>query len=76
MTDMTATPATIKDRDRQLWASGSYARSAELVLPLAEELVGLAGISPGERVLDVGCGTGNAAIPAALAGGRVTGTAT
>jgi SAM-dependent methyltransferase len=69
---MTTTPATSKDRDRQLWASGSYARIAELVVPLAEDLVGLAGISPGARVLDVGCGTGNAAIPAALAGGRVT----
>jgi SAM-dependent methyltransferase len=72
MTDMTTTPATSKDRDRELWASGSYARIAELVVPLAEDLVGLAGISPGARVLDVGSGTGNAAIPAALAGGSVT----
>lgn len=72
MTDITTTPATSKDRDRELWASGSYARIAELVVPLAEDLVGLAGISLGARVLDVGCGTGNAAIPAALAGGCVT----
>ena len=72
MTDVTTTPANSKDRDRELWASGSYARVAELVVPLAEDLVMLAGIPPGARVLDVGCGTGNAAIPAALAGGRVT----
>jgi SAM-dependent methyltransferase len=72
MTDMTTTPAASKDRDRQLWASGSYARIAELVVPLAEDLVRLADISAGARVLDIGCGTGNAAILAALAGGRVT----
>jgi hypothetical protein len=63
MTDMTTTPAASKDRDRQLWASGSCARIAELVVPLAEDLAGLAGISPGARVLDVGCGTGTPPSP-------------
>jgi SAM-dependent methyltransferase len=72
MTDVMKTPAKRKDGDRELWASGSYARVAELIVPLAEDLVALAGITPGARILDVGCGTGNAAIPAALAGGRVT----
>jgi SAM-dependent methyltransferase len=32
-----------------------------------------AGITPGMRVLDVACGTGNAAFPAARVGARVTG---
>jgi len=72
MSDVKTVSHKSKDGDRELWASGSYARVAELVVPMAEDLVALAGIAPGARVLDVACGTGNAAIPAALAGGRVT----
>jgi SAM-dependent methyltransferase len=61
-----------KDRDRRLWASGSYGRIAELVAPMGNDLVELAGVGAGMRVLDVATGTGNAAIPAALAGATVT----
>jgi ubiquinone/menaquinone biosynthesis C-methylase UbiE len=40
---------------------------------VGELVVARAGITPGMRVLDVACGTGNAALPAARAGARVTG---
>lgn len=61
-----------KAQARQLWASGSYPRIAQLVDPMGCDLVRLAGIVPGMRVLDVATGTGNVAIPAALAGATVT----
>jgi ubiquinone/menaquinone biosynthesis C-methylase UbiE len=41
------------------------------LLPLGPRLVDACGIGPGDRVLDVAAGTGNAAIPAAEAGASV-----
>ena len=71
MTTTTDT-TTLKGRHRAMWASGDYAAvAADLVAPLGRTLVDAAGTRPGDRVLDVAAGTGNAAIPAALAGGRV-----
>jgi ubiquinone/menaquinone biosynthesis C-methylase UbiE len=49
------------------------ARNAELLTDVGRRLVELAGVEPGMELLDVACGTGNAAIPAAQAGARVTG---
>ena len=54
------------------WGDGDYARTAALLAPAAEVLVASAGPGPGDRVLDVGCGTGNAALAAAFRGARVT----
>jgi SAM-dependent methyltransferase len=62
-----------KQGTRAMWAAGDYARFAPLVATVGERLVARVGIQPGDAVLDVACGTGNVAIPAALAGGRVTG---
>jgi ubiquinone/menaquinone biosynthesis C-methylase UbiE len=50
-----------------------YAVVAEMMEKLGEQCVERAGVEPGMEVLDVGCGTGNAAIPAARLGARVTG---
>ena len=59
-------------KHRAMWASGDYAKLAvELVSPLGPVLVQATGISPGDRVLDVAAGTGNAAIPAAQTGASV-----
>ncbi|MEU4688653.1 methyltransferase domain-containing protein [Actinoplanes sp. NPDC023714] len=64
---------TIKEKHRAMWASGDYpSLAADIVAPLGPVLVEAAGIGPGQNVLDVGAGTGNAAIPAALAGATVT----
>jgi ubiquinone/menaquinone biosynthesis C-methylase UbiE len=63
----------LKARHRALWASGDYpAVAAELIPTLGPELVAACGIRSGQRVLDVGAGTGNAAIPAAALGATVT----
>lgn len=63
----------LKSKHRALWASGDYASvAAELIPALGPELVKACGIKPGDRVLDVAAGTGNASIPAAVAGAVVT----
>ena len=56
-----------------MWGSGNYAAVAEKILEVGEVCVERAGVEPGMEVLDVACGTGNATIPAARAGARVTG---
>jgi SAM-dependent methyltransferase len=56
----------------RVWALGDYPAIARDVLaPLGPELVAACAIGPGMRVLDVGAGTGNVAIAAALAGAEV-----
>ena len=55
------------------WGLGSYERMAAQVLPAAEVVVDRAAPSDGDVVVDVGCGTGNAAILAAERGARVIG---
>jgi ubiquinone/menaquinone biosynthesis C-methylase UbiE len=62
----------ISTKHRALWASGSYATVASDLIPaLGPRLVAAAGVRPGERVLDIAAGTGNAAVPAAAAGASV-----
>lgn len=63
----------IKDRQRMMWSAGDYAHVAETIASVALELVDRIGIDGGQDVLDVACGTGNAAIPAAQRGAAVTG---
>ena len=55
------------------WSVGRYEFFAEQLLPAAREVLAVADVQPGERVLDVGCGTGNAALLAAGRGAVVTG---
>lgn len=63
----------LKAKHRALWASGDYpAVAAELIPSLGPALVRACGVRPGDRVLDVAAGSGNAAIPAAAAGAIVT----
>jgi ubiquinone/menaquinone biosynthesis C-methylase UbiE len=63
----------LKAKHRALWASGDYPSvAAELIPSLGPELVRACGVQPGDRVLDVAAGSGNAAIPAAAAGAIVT----
>lgn len=55
------------------WGLGHYERTAEQLMPAARLVVERAAPTAGERVVDVGCGTGNAALLAAERGARVTG---
>ena len=69
---MTSDPfSAFKDRQREMWAS--FAPTATFTTPVAAHLVRFAGIVPGEAVLDVGTGTGVAAITAARAGALASG---
>ena len=74
-TTQTAPPdlAAVKARQRQMWASGDYAAVAARIVPVAEHLAEAAGLRPGDRVLDVATGSGNAALAAARYGCEVTG---
>lgn len=55
------------------WGTGSYERTATQLAQAAGRAVEAADLLPGDRVLDVGCGTGNAALLAAMRGARATG---
>jgi ubiquinone/menaquinone biosynthesis C-methylase UbiE len=55
------------------WGVGRYETTAEELSPVAAAVVERAAISSGYRVVDVGCGTGNAALMAALRGAQTTG---
>jgi SAM-dependent methyltransferase len=62
----------LKARHRAMWALGDYAVLADRVISdLGQVLTQACGVRPGDRVLDIAAGSGNAAIPAALAGASV-----
>jgi SAM-dependent methyltransferase len=56
-----------------MWGTGDFHAVSEKIATAGETLVEAAGIEPGMDLLDVGCGTGNATIPAAKLAARVTG---
>ena len=62
-----------KARDRAMWAAGDYAVIGDFLWSAGSVIVERVGVQPGERVLDVACGSGNAAIQAAQAGGDAVG---
>ena len=78
MTDTAAAPAqtdadlALKQKHRAMWASGDYPTLAsDLIWELGPRVVAAAEVGPGDRVLDIAAGSGNAAIPAALRGATV-----
>jgi SAM-dependent methyltransferase len=63
----------LKARHRAVWALGDYpAVASDVIAALGPELVAASGLGAGDRVLDVAAGSGNAAVPAARTGARVT----
>lgn len=72
--DLTADRA-LKDKHRAMWALGDYpAVARDVIADLGPLLVGAAGVTAEDRVLDVAAGSGNVAIPAARTGARVVAT--
>lgn len=53
------------------WSDGQYERTAETLEPASIVAIEAAKIVPSSRVLDLGCGTGNAALAAARLGADV-----
>jgi SAM-dependent methyltransferase len=63
----------LKTRLKGMWMAGDFGEIARNIETAAEEFIARLNLKPGDRVLDVACGTGNLAIPAARAGAIVTG---
>jgi ubiquinone/menaquinone biosynthesis C-methylase UbiE len=59
--------------NKALWEKGDFTRIAESMRQSGEALVESLGITPGLRVLDLGCGDGTTALPAASRGADVLG---
>jgi SAM-dependent methyltransferase len=59
--------------NKALWEKGDFTRIAESMRESGEALVATLGISKGLRVLDLGCGDGTTALPAARLGAEVLG---
>src|SRR5262249_6469702 len=73
MTDTSAEFTALKARLQATWMAGDFGQIAKYSEAAAEQFIARRAITPGMRVLDVACGTGNLAIPAAKAGAIVTG---
>src|SRR4051812_880967 len=63
----------LAERTRATWTSGDFGRIAAGYVHGSGEFIARLELGAGEKVLDVACGTGNLAIPAARAGAQVTG---
>jgi SAM-dependent methyltransferase len=59
--------------NRALWERGDFTRIADCMRDSGEAVVGTLGITRGVKVLDLGCGDGTTALPAAMRGADVLG---
>jgi SAM-dependent methyltransferase len=59
--------------NKALWEKGDFTRIAATMRDSGEALIERIGVAAGETVLDVGCGDGTTAIPAAQRGAEVLG---
>jgi SAM-dependent methyltransferase len=64
---------SLKTRLKAMWMTGDFGQIAKHIEASAEEFIARLALKPGQRLLDVACGSGNLAIPAARAGAIVTG---
>lgn len=59
--------------NKALWEKGDFTRIAQTMRKSGEELIAALGIQSGMTILDLGCGDGTTAIPAAKSGAEVLG---
>lgn len=59
--------------NKALWEKGNFTKIADTMRESSAALVATLGIQPGMKILDVGCGDGDTAIPATKLGATVTG---
>lgn len=69
----TAATASTTNPNKALWEKGDFTRIAETMRESGAALVAQLGITKDLVVLDLGCGDGTTAIPAAKLGAKVTG---
>ncbi|HEY5883166.1 MAG TPA: methyltransferase domain-containing protein [Pyrinomonadaceae bacterium] len=63
----------LKAKLKATWMAGDFGQIARMIEKCADEFIERLAITPGKRVLDVACGSGNLAVPAAHKGASVTG---
>jgi SAM-dependent methyltransferase len=62
-----------KQRAKAVWAAGDYPTVADLIAEMGATTVERVDLKEGEGTLDIACGAGNATIPAAKRGAKMTG---
>ena len=70
---MTAEMQALKSRLKTVWMAGDYGHFAKYMEPSALNFLARLPLKPKMRMLDVACGAGQIAIPAARTGAQVTG---
>jgi SAM-dependent methyltransferase len=70
---MTDHIAPVSSPNKTLWEKGDFTRIAATMRESGEALASTLGITPGLDVLDLGCGDGTTALPAAKLGANVLG---
>lgn len=63
----------LKQRQSKMWGSGPFELLADSIADVHELVVERLALQPGERLLDIACGTGGVAERAARTGAQVTG---
>jgi ubiquinone/menaquinone biosynthesis C-methylase UbiE len=73
MNDFTTVRPVKENPNKQLWEKGDFTKLAETMRESGTALVNKLAIKPGMKVLDLGCGDGTTALPAARLGADVQG---
>jgi SAM-dependent methyltransferase len=70
---MAESAARAPNANKALWEKGDFTRIAASMRASGDELIGTLGVTSEMEVLDLGCGDGTTALPAARCGARVLG---